>query len=593
MDVQTLEERYLARARTVVSGRAAEIEVVLPDRLPPPAGCGSALAGWWVPEDSSAGTVVLPNPYDSIEVMASMETWVWEVVERTVPCLGERIDDFLAQTRRPPVYWRTLLAPWLVHVVSAIADRWLFCRAAAELVPGRPVLVRTMPDPPADTAAAIDRLRTDAGNAALLATLAPHLGLRTRLKHADPASPDSHRARRASLRDLARALPRLIAGQALGGLPRRRIAIVGLTRMTALDLLRLEGRVRGLARVPRRILTPRRPSHPSADRQARSRLIEDGSVDPLGRLVLQAMPDLLPRSLLEGMAETRRASRQLYGKPVCALVGSYSIDEVQNEFLARCRAAGKRIAFAQHGGMYLQSTVNAQERLELETGTTFLSWGGRGRGAVPTPSPYLERLRDSYRGGTRITIVEPLEPPDAYVLRFAGHPQGNQAYEPAAMLAGLVERLPASRRTHLVLKRFPNPTGPPNRPPSLEALPFEGPRGGAAAWMASSRLTVIPYLDTPFIEALVIGTPTVGLWNPRRWPLLEEVRPILERLREVGVVHADSASAAVHIDQVYDDVEAWWGQAPVRRARADFIRRFAVPGDWLSSWSERLRELRG
>ena len=300
---------------------------------------------------------------------------------------------------------------------------------------------------------------------------------------------------------------------------------------------------------------------------------------------------LLPRSLLEGFDQIRSESRRRYGRPLPALVGNYSIDETQNEFLGRCRAAGRRLAFAQHGGFYLQSPVNAQERLELQPGSTFLSWGGRGPGAVPTPNPHLERLRGSHRGGTRITIVEPLEPPDVFVLRFAGHPLANQGYEAARMLAELVERLPPTRRANVVLKRFPNVLGSAARPAVLEALPSDGPAGGAAAWMAASRLAVIPYLDTPLIESIVIGTPTVGLWNPARWSLLGELQPLFGRLRELGIVHADPAGAAAHIDAVYDNVDSWWDSAEVMKARAEFVERLAMPGDWLGAWRRALRGL--
>jgi putative transferase (TIGR04331 family) len=156
----------------------------------------------------------------------------------------------------------------------------------------------------------------------------------------------------------------------------------------------------------------------------------------------------------------------------------------------------------------------------------------------------------------------------------------------------LVERLPPARRTQVALKRFPNVLGPADRPPVLQALAADGPPGGAAAWMAASRLAVIPYLDTPLIESIVIGTPTVGLWNPARWPLLGELEPLFARLRELGIVHADPATAAAHIDAVYDEVRAWWDSPEVVKARAEFVERLAVPGHWLGAWGRELRRLR-
>ncbi len=137
------------------------------------------------------------------------------------------------------------------------------------------------------------------------------------------------------------------------------------------------------------------------------------------------------------------------------MLGNYAADELQNEHVARCAAAGRRIAFAQHGGFYLQAPVNAQERLEVRSDCDFLSWGAEGPGVRPMPTPRLERIRDTHAGGDAVVIVEFLEPPDAYPLRFASQPMANQAYAPSRLLAELVEAADLSR-THLVLKRFPS-----------------------------------------------------------------------------------------------------------------------------------------
>lgn len=595
MDIEALLERYLGHASGVVGDQADDIEVVLPNRCPQPSGFELALGGWWTPEPAPPGRVVLPNPYDSLEVIAAMEAWVWRVADSLAPRAGEQIDKVLGQPRQSAAYWRIVLAPWLVHLVSAIADRWLFCRVANELVPGRPLAVAAIPEPPATMAVGLARLRTDAGNAGLLAVLAPHLSVTTTAMD-EPESPtivagSSRRLLHAG--EIVPAISRLALAKMLAALPRRRVAIVGLTRLTASDLLWLEARASGLAPLPRPTLWPAAAAPATIDREARERLAMDGAGDLLEELVGQTLPHLVPLSLLEGLDEVRRASRRMYGRPLSALVGNYSVDEVQNEFLARCRTAGKRLAFAQHGGFYLQSPVNAQERLERGPGSVFLSWGGSAPGTLPTPNPYLERLRDSHRGGTHITVIEALEPPDAYVIRFAGHPLANQGYESAKILAEMVERLPAWLHSHLVLKRFPNPTGPPSRPPALEALPSLRSSGGAAAWMVSSRLTIIGYPDTPFVEALVIGTPTIGLWNPSRWPVLEEVEPLFERLRDVGIIHSDPRAAAARVETVYGEIGSWWKDPSVAAAREEFLQRFAVPGDWLEAWSRRLRELRG
>ena len=110
--------------------------------------------------------------------------------------------------------------------------------------------------------------------------------------------------------------------------------------------------------------------------------------------------------------------------------------------------------------------------------------------------------------------------------------------------------------------------------------------------MQSSRLVVIPYPDTPFIEALVIGVPTVGLWSKDLWEWRDDAADVLDALREANIVFDDPMAAAAHVDSVIDAPASWWSAPDVVRARGLFIERFARQGDWLAEWTEALGRLR-
>ena len=47
------------------------------------------------------------------------------------------------------------------------------------------------------------------------------------------------------------------------------------------------------------------------------------------------------------------------------------------------------------------------------------------------------------------------------------------------------------------------------------------------------------YPDTPFIEAMAIGVPTIGLWDPGLWEMRADAAPHFDRLERLGVVHSD------------------------------------------------------
>ena len=601
-EVERFEHAYTRRAAESLGRALDDARGVVPDRRVP-AGDREArfLAGWWTRPDLSPQLLVLPNPWDDRDAIAVFEEHCWGVTTRVIDRLAPVLDGILGE-RRGPEAWRTILAPWLLHTVSALADRRLFCVAAATVAPGLPFLVHPVGAAPATTLDGLGELRTDGGNRALVSVIVRALGLPS----ADAASGVEPSAPPPWGGGLAGALSRAVrrpghhavrlAGEALLSVPAgRRALLVGQCNVTPVDGLRLARRAPGVRLPSARLAAWKQAPAPPGDEGLRGRLAMDASAvtDPLERLVLSMMPRLLPRSILEGYSSLLATSRRRYGKPAHLLIGNYSVDEVQNEFIARSQAAGKTLSFVQHGGYYLQSRVNGHERLELRDDATFLSWGGRASHARPLPNPRLERLRGRHRGGTDVLLIEWIQPTDPYLILFSSMPLGNQQYATAKRLAEFVGAVRGARDA-LALKRFPyHIEVDPERPQALAELPHRPPRRvfTAIGWMARSRVVVVPYPDTPFIEAMVMGVPTIGLWDPDMWELRDDARPAFDALEAAGVIHRDPIAAATHVDSIYADPRRWWDGPATREARERFIERFAAPGDWLSSWAAYIRRL--
>jgi len=603
-DLAAFERSYTDRARVAVAAAAAGGAWLGVDSGPRD---GTAVAGWWRPATGGAGVVVLPNPWDERSAIAPMELQCWSVTERVVTRLAPALDG-IHGVAHGPAWWHRVLAPWLLHVVSAIADRRLFIRTCAEL--GLPLLSADGAGAAADVAATmtdgVSGLRDRRRCASMLAGIAAELGLEVAaVTPREQDAPAGERQERpgggraaAVVRDPLLAFDHVreaaVARRAQRLLLREpaQVAIVGHSGLRDGDLLDLGRRVGGLRHVAS---VPCPSDIPVAAPTQRAALPQPGGADELERLVVALLPRLLPRSVLEGLAPVKAASASGYGPPMPVVACNYAADEVQNVFLAECEAAGHTVVHAQHGGFYLQAAVNAQERLELRPGSEFWSWGASGPGIVPTPSPRLERVRGTARGGSCITLIEGLHPPDTQVLRFASTPLGNQGYDGAERLAAFVEAAADTSRGHMRLKRFPPVLGAGPRPAALARLRSDGPRGAraATAWMRRSRLTVVSYPDTPFLESMVVGGPTIGLWNSAHWEWREELRGVVEGLERVGIVFGDPVQAAAHLDAVLPDLRGWWESPEVASARTTFVDHLARPGDWRAAWAAGLRGIAG
>jgi putative transferase (TIGR04331 family) len=103
---------------------------------------------------------------------------------------------------------------------------------------------------------------------------------------------------------------------------------------------------------------------------------------------------------------------------------------------------------------------------------------------------------------------------------------------------------------------------------------------------------VVTYPDTTFIEAMVMNSPTIGLWNPDHFEMAADAAPYFDAFVKQGVVYSDPVSAARQLERVYDSAGDWWAAERIQSARRDFIGRFGRSGNWIREWGALLNEWR-
>lgn len=602
---------YLQRCRAALDEDGRLDGITLIATLPAAAGRDEGvlwLGGWCEASHRRNGDVVLLNPWDARESIDAFEDGCWQATRWLAGELAPRLNQ-LHEIDLAPAYWDMLTTPWLLHMVSVVTERYLRLTTARRLVPAGHIAVGPMVEPPRNGSDAIDRYISDSGNLEIFSRIA----LACRWPTSERSTPGSGES--------GVAPPRGAARMRLGGVLLERAAIRGALKATASRIVhgRHAGREVLLLAVPfaspsqvRRLrsgmsgvragsvheLAPRSKSRPTqghVDRDARS-LLTDGIVAPgeLEVLLARLVPDLIPRSFVEDYEEVTRLSRARYGSPCPTVIGNYFVDEPQNEYLGRVAASGSRIAFAQHGGSYRQSRVDAIERLEVRDGGTFLSWGWEGPGARRAASPKLAQLKDTHRGGDKVLIVEVQLP--RYVLRFNTWPLAEQTERLTLDLGRFVrETSVRGLAPHLLLKpATDNDTYGHVRSPDVDAVPQTDRTISpyATDWMKVARIAVVTYPATSLIEAMVIGVPMIGLWDRARWEERDDASSHFEHLEHLGVLFADPEEAAERLGDVYSRATEWWLSADIQTARRAFLQRFARTESWLADWRAALAALK-
>lgn len=560
----------------------------------PPSG-GPFIAGWWCRPGVDPRVTVLANPWDDRSAIALYDDHAWHLTQGLLAHLARTLDE-LHGLPRPLIYWDLLLVHWLHGTVTAAIDRLLFLDAARALAPDAPFLSEPSTlATPATLAEASNEQLHDPWNVAFLRTVCQRAELAMRdVPASRPSVPRSAavptpRHVAAVLDAVPRVLSRRLVERRLASFEGRRIALLGATSISPRQLLALARDAPGLRVAPiagQGLTTARSGGLHSGRERLTSEL---AGAERLGAL----LPTLVPRSVLEAHSELVRVSERRCGPPSNLVHRNYAWDDVENEFLGRSAAAGRTLAFGQHGGATFQLAVASTERHMHRDGRRYISWAASVDDNVrPAADPYVQTLRDTHRGGSSILLVEWMTPPYSYTYRFTSTPIANQVFTEEMRLVRFVQAA-GSERTHFVLKGFPGAAAAAARHPALRSLPLaeRWRRRPAPHWMRHARLAVVTYPDTPFIEAMVIGVPTIGLWDPALWEMRDDVAAHFELLEQLGVVHSDPERCSAKVREVYESADAWWSTPEIAAARTAFLHRFAVAGDWRAQWAAALREL--
>ena len=95
--------------------------------------------------------------------------------------------------------------------------------------------------------------------------------------------------------------------------------------------------------------------------------------------------------------------------------------------------------------------------------------------------------------------------------------------------------------------------------------------GNSKVLISQSKLVIVNYLSTAYLEALISDVPTVFFWNKESYFLDDKYSDFYDLLISVGICQTDPVKAANFIDIIADCAEDWWLSDSVRKARNSFL----------------------
>ena len=83
------------------------------------------------------------------------------------------------------------------------------------------------------------------------------------------------------------------------------------------------------------------------------------------------------------------------------------------------------------------------------------------------------------------------------------------------------------------------------------------------------------YNETTVPNNVMAGYPTIIYWDPKYEQLNLRANKFYEQLLTAKILHHSPESAAQHLVDVWDDIDAWWTSEEVLQARETFCENFA------------------
>jgi len=90
-----------------------------------------------------------------------------------------------------------------------------------------------------------------------------------------------------------------------------------------------------------------------------------------------------------------------------------------------------------------------------------------------------------------------------------------------------------------------------------------------------NRLIVYSYDSTGLLQALALNIPTIVFWENGLDHLRDNVKPDYQLLVDVGILHFSSTSAAEKVNEIWDNIDAWWWESKLQENRKYFTDRYA------------------
>lgn len=489
--------------------------------------------------------------------------------------------NILHKEKNTTRHWRILIGPWLGYFIQILFDRWSILNCAIEnfdLSSACTLPVKKEHLVPNDMTEFHKMYESDNWNEAVFSQL---LNLQKKLKvnqlniKNDLSVYPAVGSKEISWRSKARAAMLWINDMYCRLLPSKDRFFFISTYLPRFVEARLQ---MSLGQLPKFRIKPKMPDY-EFRHELRNWSLADVQNDftQFSSVVKRLIPRHIPKAYIEGYFSCSNIYKN-YSWPsdpdILFTSNSFGSDDIFKAYAARRVSNGSKLIIGQHGGLYGVGELSSSEEHEFKICDKYLTWGWYSKNLKVEQA---FNLKKSGKGNIpwakkgHALLVAGLSPRYSYSLH--SFPLSSQVDILIKDSFKLTSFLNEQVQKSLLIRLYPEDFGWSQKQQWLDNWPsiqLDDGKSRMKTLMKKSRLYIATYNATTFLESMGNNFPTIIFWNPNHWELREEAIPFFNALKSVGIYHESPESAAKKINEIWDNIAAWWYSADVQAVKDEF-----------------------
>ena len=312
----------------------------------------------------------------------------------------------------------------------------------------------------------------------------------------------------------------------------------------------------------------------------------------------EVIPSQIPIAYLEGYKKITQRTNNIRWPKNPKLIwtsNSYFMDEIFKFWTAEKVDKGAPLVIGQHGGHYGQGLFSFTEYHELKICDHYFSWGwGDGNDKVIPIGTVKKPIKNKSKELKNNSILFLISGTSRYPSGIASMPISSQWVDYLDDQMEFYENMPAHISSHVTIRLYPHDYEWSQFKRWKDRFPdskIDECKEEFNKVIANTKLFISGWNTTTYLESMLSNIPTVIFWNPKYFELRDDAKGLFEELKKVGILHDDPISAVKHVNNIYNDIDAWWNRPDVISARNKFTNKYAYSNNVLAKLSCVLKDI--